>query len=82
MSIQGVDVKQNNMTYLSYQEVLETFPQAAYYRWSPTIVGILYHTQLLKGKKSRKESCNLIAKQSAERLIQFIGQRFDNIAKK
>lgn len=64
---------------LSYDEILDLIPQAVYYRWTPTSIGIFFHSRLLYGKQSSKESRNLILKQSAVRLIEFTNQRFENI---
>lgn len=68
--------------YLSYDEVLNEIPQAELYRWSPTIIGHLYHAGLLQGKKSLKEGKNLVTRQSVINLIRFTGKRFNDIANK
>lgn len=68
-----------NPEYLSYDEVLDRFPQADFYRWSPTVIGILYHAGLLSGKKSGKEGRNLVTRQSVLNLLTYTDQRFRNI---
>ncbi|MBI3136058.1 MAG: hypothetical protein HYZ14_15380 [Bacteroidetes bacterium] len=73
---QSLEVIDMEPVYLSYDEIIEEFPQADRLRWSPTVIGILYHSSLLQGKKSNKESRYLITKQSALRLIEYTLQRF------
>lgn len=68
--------------YLSYEEIMERIPQAQDYRWSNSNLGIFYHSKLLMGKMSKKESCVLIEKQSVLRLIKYTNQRFIAIANK
>ena len=77
---QGLIIKDDQPIFLSYDEIIEEIPQAELYRWTPTIIGILYHTNLLKGKQCKKEGRNLITEQSAKRLIQFTSNRFNNMA--
>ena len=68
--------------YVSYEEILETIPQAEYYCWTPTRIGILRSGQLIQGKNSRSEKRNLVALESAIDLINFTKDRFDRIARK
>ncbi len=75
-------VVEQNPEYLSYEEVMEIFPQARLYRWSPTILGILYHSRLLTGKNSSKEGKCLVTKNSVINLIRYTNQRFIEIASK
>jgi len=68
--------------YLSYDDVMELIPQAELYRWSPTVIGVFFHSALLCGKKSKEESRNLVTKQSVINLIQYTNKRFSDIANK
>ncbi len=66
-------------SYMSYDEVLEAIPQAVYYRWTPTVIGIFFHSRLLYGKRSNTEVRNLIKESSAVHLIDYTGNRFEEI---
>lgn len=68
--------------YLSYDEVIERVPQAEYYHWTPTVIGVFFHSALLVGKKSHVESRNLVTLRSAENLAKFTHQRFMDIGNK
>lgn len=68
--------------YVSYEEILESIPQAECYCWTPTRIGILRSAQLISGKKSRSEKRNMVAKQSAIELINFTKERFEQIGRK
>ncbi len=76
----SLDISPSKEEYIGYEEVLESVPQAIFYRWSPTLIGMFYNSNLLQGKKCCIENRNLVTLQSVQRLIQYTSERFRNIA--
>lgn len=68
-----------NEPLYSYEEIMELFPQAAKYRWTPTKIGQMRSAKLLMGLKSSKENRYLIARSSADQLIRYTNQIFLDI---
>ena len=70
---------ENGADFFAYDEIMDLIPQTEYYRWSPSIIGTFCKSALLVGKRSHKESRNLVSKQSVSRLINFTNQRLIDI---
>ena len=76
----SVDDIQDKPEFIGFEEVLEDIPQTNFYRWTPTIIGVLCSSSLLWGKKCKKESKHLVSRQSVQRLIKFTNQRFIDVS--
>ncbi|MBD3637189.1 MAG: hypothetical protein HUJ25_07560 [Crocinitomicaceae bacterium] len=69
-----------NEVFMSYEEVLNYFPEAEFYNWTPTIMGLLCSAQLLLGKYCSKEARKLVSVSSVNRLINYTNDRFKRIS--
>lgn len=76
----SVDDLQDRPEFMGYDEVMECTPQASFYRWTPTVIGVFCNSALLWGKRSQKESKHLVSRQSVQRLIKFTNQRFIDVS--
>lgn len=78
----SIEIEEENPEYMTYQEIMDGIPQAEFYRWSPTTIGIFNKSGLLQGKRCKKEARSLVSKQSVIRLVKFTSNRFHEIAHK
>lgn len=78
----SLSIKEERPEYMSYEDVIEKIPQAEFYRWTPTVIGVFFHSGLLDGKRSHEESRNLVTKKSVVDLINYTNNRFINMVNK
>lgn len=77
---QTVDLFDPNPEYLDYDQVCEIYPQTErHFNWTPSKIGIFYHSRLLQGKKSHVEARNVVTSKSVRRLIEYVNNQYRQI---